>query len=91
MNKTELAAAVAEEAGLTRKDADAAVKAVLNTITNELKEGGRVQIAGFGTFEVADRPAREGRNPHTGETLEIPASKAPRFKASKGLKDAVNG
>ena len=91
MNRTELAAAVAEETGLSRKDAEAAVKAVVHTITNELKEGGRVQIVGFGTFEVSERQARKGRNPHTGETLEIDASKAPRFKAGKALKDAVKG
>lgn len=91
MNRTELAAAVAEETGLSRKDAEAAVKAVVHTITNELKEGGRVQIVGFGTFEVSERQARKGRNPHTGETLEIEASKAPRFKAGKALKDAVKG
>ena len=91
MNRTELAAAVAEETGLSRKDAEAAVKAVVHTITNELKEGGRVQIVGFGTFEISERQARKGRNPHTGETLEIEASKAPRFKAGKALKDAVKG
>lgn len=91
MNRTELAAAVAEETGLSRKDAEAAVKAVVHTITNELKEGGRVQIVGFGTFEVSERQARKGRNPHTGEALEIEASKAPRFKAGKALKDAVKG
>ena len=91
MNKSELAAAVAEETGLSRKDAEAAVKAVFQTITDELKEGGKVQIVGFGTFEAVDRPAREGRNPHTGEALEIQASKAPKFKAGKALKTAVNG
>lgn len=91
MNKTELAAAVAEETGLSRKDAEAAVKAVFHTITNELEEGGRVQIVGFGTFEVAQREARKGRNPHTGEALEIEASRAPRFKAGKALKNAVKG
>ena len=90
MNKTELAAAVAEETGLSRKESEAAVKAVINTITKELKDGGKVQIVGFGTFEVSERPARDGRNPHTGETIQIAASKAPKFKAGKALKDAVN-
>lgn len=91
MNKTELAAAIADETGLSKKDSEAALKAVIHTITNELKEGGKVQIVGFGTFEVSERPARKGRNPHTGETLEIEASRAPKFRAGKALKDAVNG
>ena len=91
MNKTELVAAVAEKAGLSKKDAEAAVKAFTETITAELKAGGKVQIVGFGTFEVSERAAREGRNPHTGETMEIQASKAPRFKAGKTFKDAING
>lgn len=90
MNKTELVAAVADKAGLSKKDAEAAVKAFTETITAELKAGGRVQIVGFGTFEVSERAAREGRNPHTGETMEIQASKAPHFKAGKAFKDAVN-
>ena len=91
MNKTELVAAVAEKTGLSRKDAEAAVKAFTETVTSELRDGGKVQIVGFGTFEVSERAAREGRNPHTGEAMEIKASKAPRFKAGKAFKDAVNG
>lgn len=91
MNKVELAAAVAKETGLSRKDADAAVKAFVDVVTEELKKGGKVQLVGFGTFEVSERSAREGRNPRTGETMTIEASKAPKFKAGKALKDAING
>ena len=91
MNKTELVADVAERAGLTKKDAEAAVKAVVDSITGELVNGGKVQLVGFGTFEVRERSARTGRDPRTGETMEIAASKAPAFKAGQGLKDAVNG
>jgi len=90
MNKTELIAAVAEQAGLSKKDAEKAVKAFTDVITDELKKGEKIQIVGFGTFEVSERAAREGRNPHTGETMKIEASKAPKFKAGKALKDAVN-
>ncbi|MBQ9614569.1 MAG: HU family DNA-binding protein [Lachnospiraceae bacterium] len=90
MNKTELIAAVAENAGLSKKDAEKAVKAFTDTVTEELKNGGKVQIVGFGTFEVSERAAREGRNPHTGEAMPIAASKAPKFKAGKALKDAIN-
>ena len=90
MNKTELIAAVAENAGLSKKDAEKAVKAFTEAVTAELKNGGKVQIVGFGTFEVSERAAREGRNPHTGEAMPIAASKAPKFKAGKALKDAVN-
>ena len=90
MNKTELIAAVAENAGLSKKDAEKAVKAFTDTVTEELKTGGKVQIVGFGTFEVSERAAREGRNPHTGEAMPIAASKAPKFKAGKALKDAIN-
>ena len=90
MNKTELIAAVAENAGLSKKDAEKAVKAFTDTVTDELKNGGKVQIVGFGTFEVSERAAREGRNPHTGEAMPIAASKAPKFKAGKALKDAIN-
>ena len=90
MNKTELIAAVAEQAGLSKKDAEKAVKAFTDVITEELKKGEKIQIVGFGTFEVSERAAREGRNPHTGETMKIEASKAPKFKAGKALKDAVN-
>ena len=90
MNKTELIAAVAENAGLSKKDSEKAVKAFTDTVTEELKNGGKVQIVGFGTFEVSERAAREGRNPHTGEAMPIAGSKAPKFKAGKALKDAIN-
>ena len=89
MNKTELIAAVAESAGLTKKDTERVVNAALDTITNALCKGEKVQISGFGTFEVKDREARVGRNPHTKEAIEIPATKVPGFKASKTLKDTV--
>ena len=90
MNKTELINAVAEKTGLAKKDAEAAVKAVTETIAAELVAGNKVQLVGFGTFEVSERPAREGRNPRTGETIKIAAAKNPKFKAGKALKDAVN-
>lgn len=90
MNKTELVAAVAEQAGLSRKDAEAAVKAFTDVVADALKNGDKIQLVGFGTFEVSERAAREGRNPLTGATMSIPASKAPKFKAGKALKDAVN-
>ena len=90
MTKTELIKAVAETAALTNKDADAAVNSFLNVVKDELVKGEKVQLIGFGTFEVAERPARKGRNPQTGEEVKIKASKAPRFKAGKALKDAVN-
>lgn len=90
MNKNELIAAAAESSGLTKKDTEAALKAFVDVITDSLKKGDKVQIVGFGTFEVSERAAREGRNPHTGETMQIAASKAPKFKAGKALKDAVN-
>ncbi|MDD5939696.1 MAG: HU family DNA-binding protein [Lachnospiraceae bacterium] len=90
MNKTELVAAVAEAAGLSKKDAAKAVEAFTDTIAKELKKGDKVQIVGFGTFEVSERAARTGRNPHTGEEMQIAASKAPRFKPGKALKDALN-
>lgn len=90
MNKTELVAAVAEVTKLSKKDAEAAVKAVTDTITKELVAGNKVQLVGFGTFEISERPAREGRNPRTGEAMKIAAAKAPKFKAGKALKDAVN-
>ena len=90
MNKTELVAAMAEQAGLSKKDAEAALKAFTDVVANELKEGGKVQLVGFGTFEVSERAAREGRNPQTGETMTIAASKAPKFKAGKALKDEIN-
>ena len=90
MNRKELAAAIAAETGLTKKDAEAALNAFVDVVTEELKKGEKVQLVGFGTFEVSERAAREGRNPQTGETMTIEASKAPKFKAGKALKDAVN-
>ena len=90
MNKTELIAAIAENADITRKDAEKAVKAFVDVVTEELKKGEKVQVVGFGTFEVVERAAREGRNLHTGEPMKIAASKAPKFKAGKVLKDALN-
>ena len=90
MNKAELIAAVAENAELTKKDAEKAVKAFIDVVTDELKKGEKVQVVGFGTFEVAERAAREGRNPQSGEPMKIEASKAPRFKAGKALKDMIN-
>ena len=90
MNKTELSAAVAAKADLTRKQAEAAVNAVVEAIGETLKDGGKVQIVGFGSFEVKNRPARKARNPRTGEEIDIDASKAPVFKAGKALKDIVD-
>ena len=90
MNKTELVAAVAEQAGLSKKDAEAAVKAFTDVVAEALKAGDKIQLVGFGTFEVSERAAGEGRNPRTGETMTIEASKTPKFKAGKALKDLVN-
>ena len=90
MNKTELVAIVAEKSGLTKKDAERVVSATFETITAELIKGDKVQISGFGIFEVKEREARVGRNPRTKEAIQIPASKAPTFKASKTLKDMVS-
>ena len=90
MNKTELVAAMAEQAGLSKKDAEKALKAFTDVVSEELKNGGKVQLVGFGTFEVSQRAARDGRNPQTGEVMPIAASKAPKFKAGKALKDIVN-
>ena len=90
MNKTELVAAIAERTELTKKDADQALKAFIDVVGDELSKGEKIQLAGFGTFEVTERAAREGRNPLTGEKMQIKASKAPKFKAGKALKDAVN-
>ena len=89
MNKAELVAAMAEQAGLSKKDAEAALKAFTDVVSDELKNGGKVQLVGFGTFEVSERAAREGRNPQSGEVMKI-AAKAPKFKAGKALKDLVN-
>ena len=90
MNKTELVAAMAEKTELSKKDAEKAVKAFTEVVEEELKKGGKIQLVGFGTFEVSKRAAREGRNPQTGKTMKIEACKAPKFKAGKALKDAVN-
>lgn len=90
MNKTELIAAVAEKTEVSKKDAEKAVAAVLDTISDAMVSGERVQLVGFGTFEVRERAARTGKNPRTGEAVSIPASKVPAFKAGKGLKDIVN-
>ena len=90
MNKTELVAAMAEQTNLSKKDAEAALKAFIDVVSEELKKGEKVQLVGFGTFEVSERAAREGRNPQTGETMEIKASKSPKFKAGKALKDMMN-
>lgn len=90
MNKTELITAVAEKADISKKDAEKAVKAFTDVISDELVKGEKVQLVGFGTFEVTKRPAREGRNPKTGELMPIAASNAPKFKAGKALKDMVN-
>ena len=90
MNKTELIAAMAEQAQISKKDAEAALKAFTDVVAEELKANGKVQLVGFGTFEVSERAAREGRNPQTGETMTIAASKAPKFKAGKALKDLIN-
>lgn len=89
MNKTELIAAVATKTGLTKKDTEATVSAALESIVAALAEGDKVQLPGFGTFEVKHREARTGRNPRTGETMEIAASNAPSFKPGKAMKDAV--
>ena len=91
MNKTELVDAIAKKASISKKDAEAAVKAFTEAVTAELKKGGKVQLVGFGTFEVAKRAAREGRNPQSSAVMKIAASKAPKFKAGKALKDTVNG
>ncbi len=90
MNKVELIASIVEKSGLSKKDAEKALSAFTATVVDELKAGNKVQLVGFGTFEVSERAAREGRNPQTGATMVIPASKAPKFKAGKALKDALN-
>ena len=90
MNKTELIAAVAEKAEISKKDAEKAVKAFTDAVAEELAKGGKVQLVGFGNFEVSERPAREGRNPRTGETMTIAASNTPKFKPGKALKDEIN-
>lgn len=90
MNKTELVAAMADQAGLSKKDAEKALKAFTEVVASELKKGDKIQLVGFGTFEVSERAAREGRNPQSGAVMKIAASKAPKFKAGKALKDLVN-
>ncbi len=89
MNKTELINAMAEKAELSKKDTEKALNAFIDTVTEELADGGKVQLVGFGTFETSERAARVGRNPQTGEEMEIPASIVPKFKAGKALKEAV--
>ena len=90
MNKSELVAAIAEKAELSKKDAEKAVKAFTDTVAEQLKSGEKIQLVGFGTFEVAERAARTGKNPQTGAEIKIAACKAPKFKAGKALKDVVN-
>lgn len=89
MNKTELIAVAAESAGLTKKDTERVLNAAIDAITASLVKGEKVQLSGFGTFETKDREARVGRNPHTKESIEIPATRVPTFKASKALKDSI--
>lgn len=90
MNKTELVAAIAENTQLTKKDSEMALKAFIDVVSEQLKKGEKIQLVGFGTFEVSDRAARTGKNPQTGKTINIPASKAPKFKAGKALKEIIN-
>ncbi|MDD6207154.1 MAG: HU family DNA-binding protein [Clostridiales bacterium] len=90
MNKAELVAAIAEKTELSKKESEKALKAFIDVVTEELKKGEKIQLVGFGTFEVSERAAREGRNPQTGKTMKIAASKAPKFKAGKALKDEIN-
>ena len=90
MNKTELVSAIAAQAELSKKDSEKVLKAFVDVVTAQLKKGDKIQLVGFGTFEVSKRAAREGRNPQTGKTMQIKACNAPKFKAGKALKDAVN-
>ncbi len=90
MNKTELVAAIAAKTELSKKDSEKALKAFIEAVTETLAKGGKVQLVGFGTYEVVDRPARTGKNPQTGKAIKIAASKAPKFKAGKALKETVN-
>lgn len=90
MNRTELVAAMAEKSQLSKKDAESALKAFIDVVSEEMQKGEKIQLVGFGTFEVSERAAREGRNPKSGEVMNIPASKTPKFKAGKALKDMVN-
>ena len=90
MNKAELVAAIAERTELSKKDTEKALKAFVDVVAEELKKGEKIQLVGFGTFEVSERAARTGRNPQTGAEMTIAASKAPKFKAGKALKDSLN-
>ena len=90
MNKKELVASVSEKAGMSKKDVESAINALTETIASELSKGGKVQLIGFGTFETVKKSARTGRNPATGEPIEIKACTSPKFKAGKALKDAIN-
>ena len=90
MNKAELVSAMADKTGLSKKDTEAALKAFTDIVAASLKKGAKIQLVGFGTFEVSKRAARTGRNPQTGKEMKIKASKAPKFKAGKALKDAIN-
>ena len=90
MNKTELVAAMAKDTNLSKKDVEAVLKSFIDVVTDELKKGEKIQLVGFGTFEVSTRAAREGRNPQSGKPMKIAASKAPKFKAGKALKDMLN-
>ena len=90
MNRTELVAAMAEKSQLSKKDAESALKAFIDVVSEEMQKGEKIQLVGFGTFEVSERAAREGRNPKSGEVMNIPASKSPKFKPGKALKDKVN-
>ena len=90
MNRVELIAAMAEVSGVSKKDTEAVLKAFTEVVSSELKKGEKIQLIGFGTFEVSERAAREGRNPATGEAMQISAARAPKFKAGKALKDMIN-
>jgi len=90
MNKKELVAAIADKCGMKKVDTDKVIEAFTEVVTEELRNGGKVALVGFGTFEVSERAEREGRNPKSGETMMIPASKTPKFKAGKALKDGIN-
>lgn len=91
MNRTELIDAIAKQSGVAKKDVDASMKGFVEVVTKQLKKGDKITLVGFGTFDVAKRAARTGRNPQTGKEIKIKASKSPKFKAGKALKDAVNG
>ena len=90
MNKAELVVAIAEKAEISKKDAEKALKAFTDVVAEEMKKGEKIQLVGFGTFEVSERAERVGRNPQSGKEMKIPASKAPKFKAGKALKDMIN-